>query len=111
MPSWRAGRKMRGTEVVILVTGAALHRRYSEADRTTADVHGVRMRIIALPRVIAFGMAIHAARMSQHRDKSGKERPIVAGCDCARRLRSRSDHGIPEPGCGSHAAQGQSPKN
>ena len=111
MPSWRAGRKMGGAEIVILVTGVALHRRYSEANRAASNVHAVRMRVIALTRVIAFGMAIHAARMSQHRDEGGKQGAIVAGRSRARGLRSRSDYGMPQPRRGSQAGQYQTPKS
>jgi hypothetical protein len=41
-----------------------------------ADVHGVAMAVIALARIVAFGMAIHAARMPEHRLEGLEERPI-----------------------------------
>ncbi len=70
MPVRRARRRVDAGRVVILMTGAAFDRVHTVAVGAAANVHGVRMAVIALTRKISAGVAIHAARMAQYRRQS-----------------------------------------
>ncbi len=61
---------MAAWEVVILVAGAAFHRGYAVPIRTTAHIHGVPVIVVALAGKISAGMAVHAARVVEHRQHS-----------------------------------------
>ena len=79
MPTWRSGREVGTGKIVILMARIALLSREAEADRTAADVHGVRMTIIALAWIVSLRMAVHAARVAQDGNKGEEERAVIAG--------------------------------
>jgi hypothetical protein len=54
-------------QVVVLVARAALYAVYAMSTRTAPHVHYVPVHIVALPRIISGGVAIHAARIPQYR--------------------------------------------
>src|ERR1700674_160763 len=86
-------------KIVILMAGAAFFRREAVTIGTAADVHGVRVAVIALPGKISFRVAVHAARMVQHGDEGGEEGAIAGGgarrgrlgCGCGRKMYCESD--------------------
>jgi hypothetical protein len=51
-------------EIVILMAGTAFFGGDSETDWTAPHVHGVRVALVALPRIISHRVAIHAAGMA-----------------------------------------------
>jgi hypothetical protein len=55
-------------EIVILMTGAASDSIYALPVWSTADLHRVTMTIVSLTRKISLGVAIHTARVVEHRD-------------------------------------------
>ena len=59
---------MRSRKVMVLVTGAALNRIQSLPIGSASYLHRMLMAIVSLPREVSGGMAIHAARMAQHRN-------------------------------------------
>src|ERR1039457_1240977 len=61
------------------MTGAAFLCSHSESDGTAAHVHGMRMPVVALVRVVSLRMAVHAARMPQHGNERSEQRSIIAG--------------------------------
>jgi hypothetical protein len=65
-------------EILILMAGCAFFGGDSQSSDAAADGHGVGVAVIALAGEITGGMTIHAARMPQDGDESGKQR-IVAG--------------------------------
>src|SRR5215469_9149107 len=72
MPVRRSRRDMQAFKIVVLMTTAALERDDAVAFRATADVHGVPVTIVALPRKVSARVAVHAARMLQHRENGLK---------------------------------------
>lgn len=78
-PAGSAGGKVRAREIVILMAGTAFFRSDSKAGGAAANVHGVRMPVIALAGKISLGMAVHAARASQDRNESEEDRSIFLG--------------------------------
>jgi hypothetical protein len=54
-------------EIVILVTGPASDSIYALPVWSTANLHRVTMTIVSLTRKISIGVAIHTARMTEHR--------------------------------------------
>ena len=52
--------------MVILVAGTAFHRDKTVPMGSTADLHGVRMTVIALAWIVSFRVTIHASRMVQY---------------------------------------------
>ena len=95
---------------MILVACAAFFRSHSESDRTAPYVHGVRMPVIALPRIISLRMAVHAARVPQYRNKRGEERSIVtrsSGSIFGRVQPFRRGRGMREPECSGEAQHNQ----
>ena len=70
MPVRRSWRRVPSFGVVILVTSAALDGSYAIALRTTMHVHCVSVTVIALPGKISAGVAVHAARLMEHRQQS-----------------------------------------
>ena len=66
MPVGRSWRCVRVGKILVLVASAALDGVHSLSIGSTADLHGVRMAIVALAREIASGVAVHTARMAQH---------------------------------------------
>lgn len=67
MPSGCTRRHVRALQIVILVTGAALDRRRTDAVWSTPDIHDVPVQIVPLPGVVASGVAHDATRMPQRR--------------------------------------------
>jgi hypothetical protein len=65
MPSGCTRRHVRTLQIVILVTGAALHRRRADTVWSTPDIHDVSVQIVTLPWVVARGVAHDATRMPQ----------------------------------------------
>jgi len=97
-PVGSARRQMRARKVVVLMTGAALFRRNSVTAGAAPHVHRMRMTIVSLPREVSLGMAVHASRVSQHRDKCGKESSIALRRRCRSILRGwRRRHGERQP--------------
>lgn len=68
---------MRSSKVVVLMAGAALFRGYTHAANAAADVHSVRMAAITLAWIVSSGMAIDAARVTQHRDERRESRGVA----------------------------------
>jgi hypothetical protein len=69
---------MRARKVMVLVTGAALNRIQSLPFGSASYLHRVLMTIVALAREVSRRVAIHAARMAQHRNNGLKSsRAIV----------------------------------
>jgi hypothetical protein len=66
MPAGRAWGRVLSFEVVVLVAGAAFYGDDAVTVGTAANVHRVRVLVVALARKVSGGMAIHAARMMQH---------------------------------------------
>src|SRR5258708_7506441 len=99
MPGRRTGRQMGVPKIMILVAGAALYRGHAESGRTAANIHGMAMTVVALARIVALGMAVHAARVAQNGDESNKKRSIVVGGRIrVRRVRRlRCNHGTRKP--------------
>ncbi len=84
LPVRRSGRHVDAGEVVVLVTGAALDRVQAVTIGSAADLHGVRMAVVALARKISDGVTVHAARMVQHRKDGfeGGRRGVIARRRC-----------------------------
>jgi hypothetical protein len=57
-------------EIVVLMAGAAFFSGHAVAVGAAPHIHSVGMAIVALPREVAAGMTIHAARMAQDWDES-----------------------------------------
>jgi len=74
MPAWCSRRSMQTDEVVILMATAAMHRVDSMSGRTSMNPHGMRMAVVALARIVAAGMTIHAPRMPKNRNEGFKRR-------------------------------------
>jgi hypothetical protein len=74
-------------EIVILMAGAAFFGSNAHTCGTAPDVHGVPVAVVALTRIITFGVAIHAAGMTQDGNECDKERAVVAGARWSGRLR------------------------
>lgn len=72
MPVGRTGRHMRSRKVMILVTSATSYRIQSLPIWSASYLHRMLMAIVSLPREVSTGMAIHAARMAQHRNNGLK---------------------------------------
>jgi hypothetical protein len=64
---------VRAIQIMVLMAGAAFLSGHSEALRAASDVHGVPVAVIALPRIITFRVAVHAAGMTQHGNECNKE--------------------------------------
>jgi hypothetical protein len=54
---------VRALQIVILVTGTALHRHRTHAVWSTPDIHDMPVQIVALAGVVASGVAHDAARI------------------------------------------------
>jgi hypothetical protein len=67
VPIRGAWRSVLPFDVEILVTDAALHRLEPLSSRAAADVHGVPMAIISLPRKVSARVAVHTPRVTEHR--------------------------------------------
>ena len=81
MPVRRSGRHMRARKVMVLVTGAALNRIHSLPIGSAPHLHRMLMAVVSLAREVSGGVAIHAARMAQHRNDGLKSSSaIVRGC-------------------------------
>jgi hypothetical protein len=66
---------------VILVTGATFNGGDAVSVETTPHIHRVLVCIVSLPRKISAGVAIHTARVMQHRDhgfKGTRGRSIIS---------------------------------
>jgi len=50
------------------MAAAASHTGNTLAIEAAPDVHGVPVQVVSLPGKVSTGMAIHAARMAEHRD-------------------------------------------
>src|SRR5882724_8162577 len=68
MPARRPWREMKAIEIVILMAGAALDNVGPVSIRPTLDLHGVRMAVITLARIVAGRMTVHTSRMTQDRN-------------------------------------------
>jgi hypothetical protein len=66
MPTRGSRRHVRTCKIVVLMAGTAFHCVCSSPVRTAANVHGVRMTVVALPGKVPAGVAIHAARVPQN---------------------------------------------
>jgi hypothetical protein len=66
MPTWGSRRHVWACKIVVLMAGTAFHCVGSGPVRTPANVHGVRMTVVALPGKVPAGVAIHAARVPQN---------------------------------------------
>jgi hypothetical protein len=64
---------MGAIEIVVLMAGAALLGRNSHPRGPASYVHGVSVAVIALPRIISLGMAIHAAGMTEDGNECDEE--------------------------------------
>jgi hypothetical protein len=67
MPIGRSRRHVQAHEIVALMTSAASHAVNAAAVCSTTDLHGVSMTVVSLSREISSGVAIHTARMTEHR--------------------------------------------
>jgi hypothetical protein len=76
-PAGRAWRHVLAGDVVVLMAGAALLRRDPKAADAPADVHSMRMTVIALPWKIARGVAVQATRMFEDRQQRSEQRGIA----------------------------------
>jgi len=72
VPVGSARGRVQSAEVMVLVTGAASHDAFSRAVQSAVNLHRVRMAVVSLPGIIAFGMAVHTTRMMQDRNKRFK---------------------------------------
>src|SRR6186713_2068305 len=63
---FRMARHTAGLEVCMLVANRTAHRRKAMAVRAAHDRRLMQAALVTLPRSVAGGMAIHAARMGQH---------------------------------------------
>jgi hypothetical protein len=70
---------VRAIQIVVLMASAAFLGGNSEALRSASDVHGVPVAVIALPRVISLGVAIHAAGMTEHGNECDEEGTVIGG--------------------------------
>ena len=68
MPVRRSGRHMFARKIMVLMAAAASHTGNTLAIEAAPDVHGVPVQVVSLPGKVSTGMAIHAARMAEHRD-------------------------------------------
>ena len=68
MPVRCSGRHVRAREIVVLVTGATFDRIHSLPFGTASYLHRMLMAVVALAWKVSRGVAIHAARMAQHRN-------------------------------------------
>src|ERR1700681_4400783 len=85
MPVRRSRRHMPPFEVVVLVAGATFHSDEAVSVVTTSHIHCVPVAVIPLARKISLGMAIHTARMMEHRDHGFK-----SSCGCSIITRHRT---------------------
>jgi hypothetical protein len=53
-------------QIMILVTGAALHWRRTHAVSSTPNIHDVPVQVVSLPRIVASSVADDATRMPQY---------------------------------------------
>jgi hypothetical protein len=65
MPVWGSRRHVFADEVMVLMASTAFHGVGSVPVGTAANPHGVRMAVIALPRIIPPRVTIHAAGVTQ----------------------------------------------
>jgi hypothetical protein len=78
VPIRRSGRHMNARQVMVLMTGAAFNRIQSLPIAPPTDLHRMLMAVVALTRKVSTRVAIHAARMAQHRNDGLKSsRAIV----------------------------------
>jgi hypothetical protein len=97
MPIGCPRRHVQAREIVILVTGAAADSIYALPVWSTADLHRVTMTIISLTRKISIRVAIHTARMTEHRHdcfESGSGAGIIARHYFMNELRSGMFHSL-----------------
>lgn len=66
MPAGCTRRHVYTLQIMILVTGAALHRRRTHAFSATADIHDVPVQVVSLPWIVASSMADDATRVPQY---------------------------------------------
>ncbi len=66
MPISRAWRGVHASQIVVLMTSAALNRIHSLSVGPAPDLHGVLMAVISLARKVSYRVAVHAAGMTQH---------------------------------------------
>ena len=66
MPTRCSRRHVWTCKIVVLMAGAAFHAVGSGPVRTAANVHGVPMTVVPLPRKVPSGVAVHAARVTQN---------------------------------------------
>jgi hypothetical protein len=74
---------VRTRKVMVLVTGAALNRIQPLPIWSAPHLHRVLMAVVSLAREVSRGVAIHAARMAQHRNdglKSSSTSLARSGC-------------------------------
>jgi hypothetical protein len=67
---------------MVLVAVAALLRSHSLTAGPAPHVHVMLMTVITLPREVAVRMTVHAPRVSQDRDESGKESSVSGRWNC-----------------------------
>jgi hypothetical protein len=66
MPTRGSRRHVCTCKVVVLMAAATFHAVGSAPVRAAANVHGMPMAVVALPRKVPGGVAIHAARVTQN---------------------------------------------
>src|SRR6185503_13691394 len=67
MPAWRSRRHMFSSKIMVLMAGAASQTGNTLAFAPAADVHRVPVTVVSLPGKVSARMAVHAARMPEHR--------------------------------------------
>jgi hypothetical protein len=70
---------MHAGRILLLVTGVTLDRVQTVSIRAAPDLHGVRMAIVSLTRIVTGRMAVHAARMAQYGNNGFESSRGIAG--------------------------------